>query len=83
MLVMFRKGTNLTRKGKYSSTLPEPLRIWARASSYHYSLGRLHFFWFLILVSPKLINVKVRTVYVLLKQDCIKTWIVSSFKCER
>ena len=40
------KGTNLTRKGKYSSTLMEPVRNRARDSSYHYSLGRpkKHFF---------------------------------------
>ena len=37
---MTRKGTNLAHKGKYSSTLMEPLRIRARASSNHYSLVR-------------------------------------------
>ena len=36
----FRKGTNPTCKGKYSSTLTEPLQIQARANSYYYSLGR-------------------------------------------
>ena len=36
----FCKGTNLTRKGKFSSTSTEPLRNWARVSSLHYSLGR-------------------------------------------
>ena len=35
-----RKGTNLARKGKYSSTITGRLRAQAQASSNHYSLVR-------------------------------------------
>ena len=37
---MARKGTNLVRKGNYSSTLTGPLWARARASSNHYTLMR-------------------------------------------
>ena len=36
------RNKNVARKGKCSSALTEPLRIWARASTYHYSLVRPH-----------------------------------------
>ena len=57
-------GTNLTRKGKYSSTLTEPLQIRARASSYQFSLGRpqrgLTVLFIKIVLGWTIVNLKIK-----------------------